>query len=464
MTVTNENAKDYEDLKVRAVLSVPIVGWVPHFGLLQESLSRLNIPYDWAHGAYWGQSLQFLLNKSIAKGADVVLTMDFDSIFSFRHIDRLLHTLCMNREIDALAPLQSRRHTDQALFGTGKDGPTEIDVTGNKPFRVQSAHFGMTAIRLDCLAKLPKPWFHAVPDAEGDWGEGHVDADVAFWHKWADAGFSCYLDPGIRIGHLQPMVAEFDEKMRTRHVHWVDWRNREKRLQAMGHDVTKPESRITINSDKPYRFDGPYSRVFAVPEQAIDPRHIYTVHEILANGGFKRALEIGCLNGASATAFVEAMKLDEELQSYFCDITISGSLWQVLFDGDMSRTIVSCQPSVGILRDGPEFDFVLVDGAHDLENVRQEFDLLMQRKPRCIMAHDTSAIENGYEVAEGPQFLRDQLIADPDYFCLEDSACRNGELTDRGLFFATTDESLLEIARQAFEKFCAANSLQEAAA
>jgi hypothetical protein len=462
--VTDAHAKEFEDLKVRAVLSVPIVGWVPHFGLLQEALGRLNIPYDWAHGAYWGQSLQFLLNKSIEKGADVVLTMDFDSIFSFRHLDRLLHTLCMNPEIDALAPLQSRRHTDQALFGTGKHGPANIDVTSDKPFRVKSAHFGMTAIRLDTLAKLPKPWFHAIPDAEGDWGEGHVDADVAFWHKWADAGFSCYLDPGIRIGHLQPMVAEFDEKMRTRHVHWVDWRNREKRLQALGHDVTKPEPRVTIRADRPYSFDGPYSRVFAAPEESMDPRHIYTVHEILANGGFKRALEIGCLNGASATAFVEAMKLDEELQSYFCDVQITGSLWQVLLDGDISRTCVSCQTSVGILQDGPEFDFVLVDGAHDLETVKQEVALLMKRKPRCIMAHDTSAAENGYEGAEGPRFLRDQFVDNLDYYCLEDRARRDGERTERGLFFATTDESLFEIAKQAFEKFCAVSALQEAVA
>lgn len=156
-----------EDLKVRAILSAPSVGWLPHFGCVQAALSRLRIPYEWGSGAYWSQSLELLLERCIAEQVDVALTLDFDSMFSFRHIDRLLHSLCMNPEIDALAPLQARRRTDQALFSTGNGGQTEIDVTRNEPFRVKTAHFGMTAIRLESLAKLPKPWLHAVPDDKG---------------------------------------------------------------------------------------------------------------------------------------------------------------------------------------------------------------------------------------------------------------------------------------------------------
>jgi hypothetical protein len=51
-----------------------------------------------------------------------------------------------------------------------------------------------------------------------------------FWRKWADTGNTLYVDPHVRIGHLQPMVAELhaddDGHLRTRHVHFMDWRKR----------------------------------------------------------------------------------------------------------------------------------------------------------------------------------------------------------------------------------------------
>ena len=52
---------------------------------------------------------------------------------------------------------------------------------------------------------------------------------------------------------------------------------------------------------EPYRFDMAYARCYAVPEVAVDKRHVYILHDVLCGHPFKNALEIGSFNGASST-------------------------------------------------------------------------------------------------------------------------------------------------------------------
>ena len=95
---------------------------------------------------------------------------------------------------------------------------------GDEPIKVATAHFGLTAIDLHKLANVPKPWFITTADAKGEFGDGRTDDDIHFWRQWEKAGNSLYLDPRVRIGHLEEMVVVHDaETFEPKHVYPSAW-------------------------------------------------------------------------------------------------------------------------------------------------------------------------------------------------------------------------------------------------
>jgi hypothetical protein len=205
----------------------------------------------------------------------------------------------------------------------------------------------------------------------------------------------------------------------------------------------------------PYRFDLSYARCFAVPQMAMDKRHIFMLHGVLCGHPFKSALEIGSFNGASATAFVEAINkgvgLGESGVATFCDVQPTHSLMSVV--GNClypNRVRITGQPSWDVLDSADDFDFVFVDANHDLASVTEELKRLVVRRPLCVMAHDTNARDAGFPGCEGSQLLKHTFGIMPGYYCIEDRKQREGELTDRGLFLATRDAGLYEVAKQVF--------------
>jgi len=220
------------DIKIAAVLSAPTCGWNSHWGCVQEALVPWGIPVRLGGGAYWHQTMQTLLEDAVRDGLDWVLTLDYDSIFTRANVQRLIDVMAASPYIDALAALQVRRGTLECpLLNTG-DGQPEVKFNGT-PVKVKSAHFGLTMIRVNRLADLPKPWFVGAPGPSGSYDNERVDADINFWLHWEKHGRTCYVDPECRIGHLQPMVAEFHEVERDgkcwlepRHVHVHEYRTR----------------------------------------------------------------------------------------------------------------------------------------------------------------------------------------------------------------------------------------------
>ena len=82
-------------------------------------------------------------------------------------------------------------------------------MTVSGPFKVDSAHFGLTVIDAKKLAEVPKPWFMAEPTDAGEYVDGEsTDPDVYFWKKWNHAGNSVWIDPGTSIGHLECVVSQ----------------------------------------------------------------------------------------------------------------------------------------------------------------------------------------------------------------------------------------------------------------
>lgn len=217
-----KRAESAETIKVRAVMSVPRVGWNDAWMAINRALSPLKIPVETFNGVFWGQCMQRSFEKCLADGVDWILCIDYDSMITAQHVDALLGHFGENPEIDALAALQCRRGTEESPLMTifGKQG---VEVNG-KPLLVTTAHFGLTLIRTECLRTLPKPWFVTQPDSKGEYGADRLDDDIWFWHQWRLAGKTIYVAPDVRIGHLQLMVSQFDEHMQPQHVHVTDWR------------------------------------------------------------------------------------------------------------------------------------------------------------------------------------------------------------------------------------------------
>ncbi len=211
-------------VKISAIMSVPRVGWSDAYAGIVDALRPFRIPIQQFNGVFWGQCMQRAFEEAIEAKVDWLLTIDYDSMIHAKHIDLLMGVMGNHPEIDAIAAMQARRGEVDTPLMTVKD-QTSVDTDGT-PMKVSTAHFGLTFIRLSALKDVPKPWFASKPDPDGGWGEGRYDDDIWFWHQWREAGKSLYVHPQCRIGHLQLMVSEFDEKYQPRHVHIKTWRER----------------------------------------------------------------------------------------------------------------------------------------------------------------------------------------------------------------------------------------------
>jgi hypothetical protein len=195
------------------------------------------------------------------------------------------------------------------------------------------------------------------------------------------------------------------------------------------------DSKLVEISDFPGAFDS--------PEESVDLRHVNWLCDVLLSCPFQRTLEIGCGNGASATAFCEALSRDGSFHAHFCDPGFRPSFHGVILrkrvrSGKIHlHNMRSCEFIQIQAVQG--FDFVFVDGDHSLETVRSECQWLLKMRPAVVMAHDTTCRIRGrdFDWCDGPEFLK-WSFQDAGYFCLEDSQYRPGEYTDRGMFAATT--------------------------
>ena len=191
---------------------------------IEIALKKLKIPLTVSGGVYYGQCMQKMLSDLCESDCEYVITVDGDSMFTADQLQRLLSIIAQEDDIDAIAPVQVRRGM-KTLLGTIGNGETQFEWSGY-PVKVATAHFGLTVIDLAKLRQVPKPWFVATPGANGEWDDNKIDDDVHFWFQWGRAGMSLYLDPGTRIGHMEEMIATFDDKLQPVHEYPADWLER----------------------------------------------------------------------------------------------------------------------------------------------------------------------------------------------------------------------------------------------
>lgn len=208
------------DIKIAAVMSVPRVGWNDHWGCVFAALRPFNIPIRKATGPFWGQCMQRMFQGCVKDGLDWILSIDYDTIFKAESLDKLMGIFGRNPNIDALAALQARRHGDTPLMSI--KGQKGVEIEGDT-VQVDTAHFGLTLIRVEALKEVEKPWFMPKPNADNEWGDGRMDDDIWFWHQFKKAGKIVCVAPRVNVGHLQLMVSDFDENFQVRHTFVPDW-------------------------------------------------------------------------------------------------------------------------------------------------------------------------------------------------------------------------------------------------
>ncbi len=179
----------------------------------------------------------------------------------------------------------------------------------------------------------------------------------------------------------------------------------------------------------------------------IDERHRLWLRSVLLSGHFDRTLEIGSWRGWSTTAFIDALAAGKIVDCHICEPFPQQELLNRIAN---LRIGLHPETSVETLSDDGAWDFVFIDGDHQLSTVMAEAELLLRWKVPTIMAHDTC---NGDPGCEGPQHMK-VMLQKAGYLILEDAIRRDGELTHRGMLFATVDPLLLEVGRAGLIEHC----------
>jgi FkbM family methyltransferase len=207
-------ASDVQKIKgLRACLSVPRFGPLMHPRCWDKAAFQLGLEGRSTSSCYWAQQISNLMEDAVADPAcEVVLTMDFDTVFSAADVLELYRLLQACPEADAVVPLQSKRNCGDILMslpgrepGTVKGSVSQADLSRNL-LPCNTGHFGLTLFRADSLRKFPRPWMVPQPSAAGLWRDGHVDADIDFWRRFRAAGFKPFLAPKVVVGHIEETI------------------------------------------------------------------------------------------------------------------------------------------------------------------------------------------------------------------------------------------------------------------
>lgn len=161
---------------------------------------------------------------------------------------------------------------------------------------------------------------------------------------------------------------------------------------------------------------------------AVHVREIY--HFVMANV-FASILEIGCWDGFSTSALVQALRDGEYFELVLCDKVIRPHLKTVIGDDAILCLEID---SLDALQIATGCDCVILDGDHSLANVQREYDLIMEKAIPTIIAHDV-----GRQGDKGPMWLIDQLRRLRGWRIWMDDEPRPGMATQRGLMIATCD-------------------------
>lgn len=209
-----------------AVASTGRLGFTDHYEAVAGVVANCGIRLEIAQGAFWGQALQRVMERSIDAGYEFLLTLDYDTLFKPSDLVHLI-ALLEQHELDAIAPLQAKRGGSATPLLYRGEG-ISADQFAQEVATVDTAHFGFTLIRAEAVKRIPKPWFEAIPDEHGGFSESRTDSDVNFWRKFTAAGGRLAVAPQVQVGHIEMVVSWLSPDLRQVYQPIEDYRRRGK--------------------------------------------------------------------------------------------------------------------------------------------------------------------------------------------------------------------------------------------
>lgn len=217
------NHQEAGPLKVAAVMSVPRLCFSDNMNCASMALFPLRIPLVNVQGVFWGQCLERGMMMAIDNGVDIVLTIDYDTMFSQQDVEKILQLMTDHPEAAAIVPMQIGRGQNQLLssmrsrsgIAVGMVPPSQLideDLT-----KIATGHFGLTAFRTTDLLDLPHPWFIGKPNEDDQWGPGKIDDDIWFWKLLDKCKKTVLLANRLPVGHLELLCTVPDENLSPVH-------------------------------------------------------------------------------------------------------------------------------------------------------------------------------------------------------------------------------------------------------
>jgi len=193
------------------VMSAPRLGFTHNFKAAIKAFNMRGIEYTIGTGCYWSQVLTNLIESETPKKTDYLLTVDYDTWFTWDHVQALMLLMEQYPEADAIVPVQVKRETDSPLWivknedGTNKTRISYDEYMNADLMPITLGHFGLTLFRTSVFETLDKPWFKAIPGPDNRWDEGRTDADIYFWNNLAATGCKAFLATHVNVGHMQQL-------------------------------------------------------------------------------------------------------------------------------------------------------------------------------------------------------------------------------------------------------------------
>jgi GT2 family glycosyltransferase len=157
-----------------------------------------------------------LAKKAVACGADFVLWIDSDMVFSPDLLQRLMEHM-KNPEIDMVSGLYFRRVApytpvlyDKLEITEERCEHTEFDQIPVKPFEVGGCGFGGVLMRTSLIYDVALKFGDMFAPIKG------VGEDLSFCWRARQLGHKVICDPSITLGHVGHTIItrEFSEKFR----------------------------------------------------------------------------------------------------------------------------------------------------------------------------------------------------------------------------------------------------------
>ena len=194
-------------MKVGAIMSAPRLGFSNNLMIATKVYAPLGIDFEIGYGVFWGQVLTRMIERQLARGMDLITVLDYDSYYEKEHFLALCQLMQEYPGIDAVVPMQIKRESDIVLAGVEDRAKAQDKYNANVDLiEVDAGNFGLSIFRASAFKKLKKPWFLAVPNDKGEWGDGRLDEDIYFWKNWRSCDLKVGLAPQVKIGHIQLMI------------------------------------------------------------------------------------------------------------------------------------------------------------------------------------------------------------------------------------------------------------------